>query len=255
MFMLDIDMHRASAQRERAIYQDLRKKLFIRPEELTRQYTASPAWLRKLMIAWADGLNFYLRTHPEVTPEPGAGETEPEGSNGIAIAPSNTANHHALLLINPHTSFFFRSELQVTSDDGLNAYGAVTWGQFFIYQGFNARLGWMHTSSGVDNVDFFLETIVNKNGLFYYRYGAELRPVTASTITVPYRGPGGASAVKTFTVYRTHHGPIIQQLDGKWVSIALMQKPIDALTQSFLLTKARDYASFEGLGAARQFVE
>jgi acyl-homoserine-lactone acylase len=78
---------------------------------------------------------------------------------------------------------------------------------------------------------------------------------TASTITVPYRGPGGASAVKTFTVYRTHHGPIIQQLDGKWVSIALMQKPIDALTQSFLLTKARDYASFEGHGAARQFVE
>jgi acyl-homoserine-lactone acylase len=68
MFMLDIDMHRASAQRERAIYQDLRKKLFIRPAELTRQYTASPAWLRKLMIAWADGLNFYLRTHAEVTP-------------------------------------------------------------------------------------------------------------------------------------------------------------------------------------------
>ncbi len=290
----------AEAEGESAIYQDLRKKLFIRPEELKTQYTASPAWLQKLMIARADGLNFYLRTHAEVTPrvihrfepwmalsfsegsiggdiervrlgalqafyagiktaqltpEPGAGEKEPEGSNGIAIAPSNTANHHALLLINPHTSFFFRSELQVTSDDGLNAYGAVTWGQFFIYQGFNARLGWMHTSSGVDNVDFFLETIVNKNGLFYYGYGAELRPVTASTITVPYRGPGGASAVKTFTVYRTHHGPIIQQLDGKWVSIALMQKPIDALTESFLLTKARDYASFEGHGAARQFVE
>ena len=279
----------AEAEGESAIYQDLRKKLFIRPEELKTQYTASPAWLQKLMIARADGLNFYPRTHAEVTPrvihrfepwmalsfsegsiggdiervrlgalqafyagiktaqltpEPSAGEKEPEGSNGIAIAPSNTANHHALLLINPHTAFFFRSELQVTSDEGLNAYGAVTWGQFFIYQGFNERLGWMHTSSGVDNVDYFLETIVNKNGLFYYRYGAELRPVTASTITVPYRGPGGASAVKTFTVYRTHHGPIIQQLDGKWVSIALMQKPIDALTQSFLLTKARDYASF-----------
>src|SRR5579864_116802 len=53
---------------------------------------------------------------------------EPGGSNGIAIAPSNTVDHHALLLINPHTSFFFRSELQVSSDDGLNAYGAVTWG-------------------------------------------------------------------------------------------------------------------------------
>ena len=67
--------------------------------------------------------------------------------------PSNTADHHALLLINPHTSFFFRSELQMVSDEGLDAYGAVTWGQFFIYQGFNDRAGWMHTSSGVDAVD------------------------------------------------------------------------------------------------------
>src|ERR1035437_9019337 len=77
---------------------------------------------------------------------------EPSGSNGIAIAPSNTLNHHALLLINPHTSFFFRSEVQVTSDEGLNAYGAVTWGQFFIYQGFNERIGWMHTTSGVNDM-------------------------------------------------------------------------------------------------------
>src|SRR5579883_1339832 len=54
-------------------------------------------------------------------------DVEPRGSNGAAIAPSNTKDHHALLLINPHTSFFFRSELQMTSDEGLNAYGAVTW--------------------------------------------------------------------------------------------------------------------------------
>jgi len=83
---------------------------------------------------------------------------EPSGSNGMAIAPSNTAAHHSLLLINPHTSFFFRSELQMVSDEGLNAYGAVTWGQFFIYQGFNDRVGWMHTTSGVDAIDEYLET-------------------------------------------------------------------------------------------------
>jgi acyl-homoserine-lactone acylase len=264
-------------------------KLFIRPEELKTQYAGSPAWLQKLMIAWADGLNFYLHTHPEVTPrviqryepwmalsfsegsiggdiervrlgalqafyggartaraapERATADNEPGGSNGIAIAPANTANHHALLLINPHTSFFFRSELQVSSDEGLNAYGAVTWGQFFIYQGFNERLGWMHTSSGVDNVDFFLESIVTKNGHAYYKYGGALRPLKTSSIAVPYRGPGGSAAVKTFTVYHTHHGPIIEQRDGKWVSIALMQKPVEALSQSFQLTKARDYASF-----------
>ncbi len=63
------------------------------------------------------------------------------------IAPSNTVDKHALLLINPHTSFFFRSEYQMVSEEGLNVYGASTWGQFFIYQGFNDR----------DRVDAHLE--------------------------------------------------------------------------------------------------
>src|SRR5512143_942371 len=79
---------------------------------------------------------FYGGTAPRVTALDDGRPAEPTGSNGIAIAPSNTASHHALLLINPHTSFFFRSEAQMTSDEGLNAYGAPTWGQFFIYHDF-----------------------------------------------------------------------------------------------------------------------
>jgi acyl-homoserine-lactone acylase len=279
----------AEAEGEKAIFEDLRMRLFMSADDLKARYTASPAWLQKLMVAWADGLNFYLHSHPETRPRvirrfepwmalsfsegsiggdiervPLAGleafygartgahfaaqrseePQEPRGSNGFAIAPSNTQNHHALLLINPHTSFFFRSELQATSDQGLNAYGAATWGQFFIYQGFNERLGWMHTSSGVDAVDFFAETIVEKRGRFYYRYGSELRPVATSTIRISYRDRRGGYGARAFTVYRTHHGPIIQERDGRWVSVALMQKPVEALSQSFLLTKAHDYAAF-----------
>jgi acyl-homoserine-lactone acylase len=279
----------AEAEGESAIFRDLRMKLFVGPEDLQARYAASPEWLRRLMIAWADGLNFFLRSHPEVRPRvirrfepwmalsftegsiggdiegvplealeafyggPGdplpsstleAGPREPGGSNGIAIAPSRTASHHALLLINPHTSFFFRSELQVTSDEGLNVYGAATWGQFFIYQGFNERVGWMHTSSGVDDVDFFEETVEKKDGSYSYRYGAALRPVVASVLRVPYRDQAGALAERTFTVYRTHHGPVVREKDGRWVSVALMQKPVEALSQSYLLTKARTYAEF-----------
>jgi len=276
----------AEAEGESAVWQDLRMKLFIDPDSMKARYAASPAWLQKLMNAYADGLNYYLHTHPEVTPRvirrfepwmalsfsegsiggdiervslaqleafygrraPVAMETdnrfrEPRGSNGFAIAPQNTRNGHALLLINPHTSFFFRAEVQVASDEGLNAYGAVTWGQFFVYQGFNERAGWMHTSSGVDVVDEYLETVTERNGRHFYRYGGEERPVTTSTITVPYRA-GGRMASRAFTVYRTHHGPVVREADGKWVSIALMQRPVEALSQSFLRTKARDYRSF-----------
>src|SRR6201999_2895585 len=134
---------------------------------------------------------------------------EPGGSNGMAGAPANTAAHHALLLINPHTSFFFRSELQMTSDEGLNAYGAVTWGQFFIYQGFNPRVGWMHTSSNVDAVDEYLETVHSQDGHYYYKFGDGERPVVEKQIVVPYSTPHGM-AEKKFTAYYTHHGPVVR---------------------------------------------
>jgi acyl-homoserine lactone acylase PvdQ len=177
------------------------------------------------------------------TMEPVADYVEPTGSNGIAIAPSNTAGRHPLLLINPHTSFFFRAEAQMVSDEGLNAYGAITWGQFFIYQGFNDRAGWMHTSSGVDNIDEYLETVTKKGDGFTYRYGAEERPVTATKIVVPYKTSSGM-AQKEFTVYRTHHGPVVREANGKWISIRLMEEPLKALTQSYSRTKARGYKAF-----------
>jgi acyl-homoserine-lactone acylase len=292
----------AEAEGESKIYQDLRMKLFIDPDDMKKQYAASPEWLQKLMIAFADGLNFYLYKHPEVKPrvitrfepwmaltftegsiggdiekfnvnqlqafygkadasaKPAAAATrkdstvadvweenerepEPTGSNGMAISPTNTTDHHALLLINPHTSFYFRSELQMVSDEGLNAYGAATWGQFFIYQGFNDRAGWMHTSSGVDAVDEYLEKVEKKGDHYVYKYGNEERPVTESVITVRYKTESGM-AEKKFTVYRTHHGPIVREENGNWVAARIMQEPIKALTQSYIRTKAHDYKSF-----------
>jgi acyl-homoserine-lactone acylase len=281
----------AEAVGEGAIWQDLRMKLFIDPDSMRAKYTASPAWLKRLMSAWADGLNYYLTTHPRVKPrvitrfEPWMALTftegsigsdiesisldgvaafygdstgrpapavggrlpaelaEPAGSNAFAIAPSNTVGGRALLLINPHTSFYFRSELQMASDEGLDAYGAVTWGQFFIYQGFNERLGWMHSSTGADAIDEYAESLVRKGGRLFYRYGRAVRPVMAQQITVPYRTASGTAA-RMFTVYRTHHGPVVRAAGGKWISVRLMQKPVEALSQSFLRTRARTLTAY-----------
>jgi len=280
----------AEAEGESALWQDLRQRLFLDPDALKKDFAASPGWLKVLMHAWADGLNFYLATHPEAHPrvlthfepwmalsfsegsiggdiervplsqlqafytrhpiamtlaERGLVYHEPQGSNGFAIAPSHTRDGHALLLINPHTSFFFRSELQVSSDAGLNAYGAVTWGQFFVYQGFNDQAGWMHTSSGVDNVDEFAETIVDGPGSkLSYRYGKALRPVTQHVLKLTYRTADGTQATREFKTYATHHGPIVREENGRWIAFALMNRPVAALEQSFLRTKATDYASF-----------
>jgi acyl-homoserine lactone acylase PvdQ len=188
--------------------------------------------------------SFYGKTRASGAPAADDGEVEePGGSNGMAIAPSNTGDHHALLLINPHTSFFFRSELQMVSEEGLDVYGAATWGQFFIYQGFNDRAGWMHTSSGVNAVSEYSETVEKKGGEFYYKYGNEERPVEAKEIAIPYKTADGM-ATKKFTVYRTQHGPIVREANRKWISIRLMQEHVKALTQSYTRTKAKDYKSF-----------
>ena len=169
---------------------------------------------------------------------------EPTGSNGFAIAPSNSATGNALLLINPHTSFYFRSELHVVSEEGLTAYGAVTWGQFFVYQGFNETAGWMHTSTGADAIDEYIYDVdVREDGVFY-SYGDEERRMEETVLTLPYK-EGSGMAEREVTVYRSHHGPIIRSEDGRWVSMKLMEEPLKALTQSYSRTKAKNYAEFK----------
>ena len=275
---------------ESALYADLRRQLYMDPVALKAQYAQCPAWLRQLMQAAADGLNFYLYTHPAVHPkvithfEPWmelafsegsiGGDIEegiripvleafyghdmaeparkvawnrpifqPLGSNGVAISPSITLDHHALLLINPHVTFYFRVELQMVSDQGLDAYGATTWGQFFIYQGFNRHDGWMHTSSGVENISHFLETVREQDGHYQYKYGNHWLPMKTREITIDYKTAGGM-AHRTFTAYYTQHGPVIGRVGDKWLTVNLMQEHIKALIQDWERMTTTGYASF-----------
>lgn len=171
-------------------------------------------------------------------------EPEPKGSNGFAIAPSKSATGNALFLINPHTSFYFRPEIHVNSEQGLNAYGAVTWGQFFIYQGFNENCGWMHTTSQADVIDEYLETVVKKGDSVYYKFSTGLKPMKTTKVLLKVKTTDGF-VQKEFKVYYTHRGPVIAKDGDKWMSIRMLQEPIKALTQSFQRTKSRNLADFK----------
>ena len=281
----------AEVEGESAIFSDLRARLYMTVDEAKAAYAAAPDWLRALCDAWADGLNYYLLTHPGAEPklltrfepwmpmffcegsiggdieqipvqriarfyggadageaiaavrEIEAGFAPPGGSNGFAIAGERTRSGNAMLLINPHTSFYFRGEVHVVSEEGLNAYGAVTWGQFFIYQGFNEKNGWMHTSTHVDFIDEFIEDVRRVDGELVYRYGKEVRPVETSTVTLKYRTQDGTDA-RTFTVYHTHHGPVTHDVDGNWTVTKINWDPVNALIQSFTRTKLAHYDEF-----------
>ncbi|HEY9168647.1 MAG TPA: acylase [Lutibacter sp.] len=284
----------AEVEGEQAIYSDLRARLFMTKEEAIANYEKSPAWLKKLCDAFADGINYYLYTHPDVKPkllthfEPWMpmyfsegsiggdienisteniksfyedksekssntaqvydgllrlNDDEPRGSNGFAISGKLTKSGKAMLLINPHTSFYFRGEVHVVSEEGLNAYGAVTWGQFFVYQGFNEKTGWMHTSTRTDFMDEFKEKIVKTENGYNYIYGDEQRPVKAIEVALKY-ADGDVQKEKKFTMYKTHHGPITSAIDSTWVASAMMWDPVNALIQSFTRTKLNNTKEF-----------
>ena len=282
----------AEVDGEQALYSDLRARLFMTRQEAIDAYKSSPAWLQKLCNAFADGINYYLYTHPLVKPKlltrfepwmpmyfsegsiggdiervstkkikafytsktkpglcvvhPGLirlSDDEPRGSNGIAISGKHTKSGKAMLLINPHTSFFFRGEVHMVSEEGLNAYGAVTWGQFFVYQGFNAKTGWMHTSTYTDVIDDFVENIVQTPKGRMYKYGDELRSVDSLRVLLNYKD-GPETKDRSFTIYRTHHGPITGAIDGKWVATAMMWDPVHALIQSYTRTKLDGHKAF-----------
>ncbi len=282
----------AEVEGEDALYSDLRARLFMTMEEAKANYEKSPEWLKELCNAFADGINYYLHTHPEVKPrllthfEPwmpmyfsegsiggdieristrkikafyekgiefpksevmelkkAEEELEPQGSNGIAISGELTQSGNAMLLINPHTSFFFRGEVHMVSEEGLNAYGAVTWGQFFVYQGFNEKTGWMHTSTYTDIIDEFKESVVDIDGKLLYRYGEEMRAVETSELTLKYKTDTGYNT-KNFPIYRTHHGPITHMEDDDLIASAMMWEPVKALEQSYTRSKQDGYEGF-----------
>lgn len=280
----------AELEGEEAIYSDLRANLYMTEDEAKAAYEKSPDWLKDLCVAFADGINYYLYTHPEVKPQvitryepwfpmyfsegsiggdieriseagikafyegnqPLAflGETssdileEPKGSNGIAVSGKLTQSGNSMLLINPHTSFYFRPEVHVVSEEGLNAYGAVTWGQFFVYQGFNEKTGWIHTSTFVDFIDEFEEKVTESEGKFQYAYGTEMRPLDSLEIILKYQN-GDSLKQKTFQIYRTHHGPITHKTGEKWVATKINWDPVNALIQSYTRTKLNNHAEFK----------
>ena len=266
---------------EKELAYDLYIKLLIDENEAKLEYKTSPVWLKKLLNAYADGINYYLQKHPRVKPrlithfEPwypllwtdgsigaiSTGDvTEQEtalfyglpaqvasvkyqnpdekltGSNGFAVGPSLSKSGHSLLYINPHVTFYFRPEVHVVSEEGLSVYGAVTWGQFFVYQGFNPYNGWMHTSSEVDVADAYYETTRSRDGQMEYLLDGKWIPFQTKIITL------GSRKIKA---YFNHRGPVLAARNGKWISVRSYNRARKSLMQSWLRTKTKGLADYK----------
>jgi acyl-homoserine-lactone acylase len=325
----------AEIQGEEQVYSDLQMQMIYDTAAAKRDFKTAPQWLQKLMIAAADGVNYYLLKHPEIKPavlthfEPwfallrtngsisatqtggitvgdmrslypvgskstSAGQPnrnsfgqpttnsiqnnavsfngtssqqaealgtanspiifndrslrqlddDPVGSNGFAIGASKSASGNPLLYINPHVTFYFRSEVQMVSEEGLNAYGAVTWGTFFVFQGFNETCGWMHTSGSTDVADLFTEKVSRNNNTITTKYDGENKPVTTKPFTIRYKTANGIKEHQ-FTTYKSFHGPVMGMRNGSWLSLRENNRSMTALIQSWNRTKCKSFDDFK----------
>lgn len=287
---LEILGRMAEVAGEAYLFQDLKMKIIYDTTAAIADYHKAPVWLKKLLHGFADGINYYLYIHPEVTPaalthfEPwfpllftdgayistntgglesadmknlygknigvsntgdkATGNSGSSGSNAFAIAPSRTASGNAMLYINPHVSFYFRTEVHMVSEEGLNAYGAATWGQFFIFQGFNQHCGWMHTSSMADVADLYEEKIIQKGKDFFYEYNGELKPVSEKKILIPHK-KNGKILPDSISIYYTHHGPVMGSRNGKWLSLKEQNRSMNGLIQSWQRMEATNFNEFK----------
>jgi len=286
---IDILGRSAEVSGESNLYIDLYTKLLVDSAGAVADYKNSPEWLKKLLQAFADGINYYLYKNPSVKPallqhfEPwyqlmwtdgsiaaiqSGGlsidelknfyngnttpyavtqtiqEELPSGSNGFAVAPARTASGNAILYINPHVTFYFRPEVHVISEEGLNAYGAVTWGQLFVYQGFNEHCGWMHTSGYSDVADLYAEKVTKKGNKLFYEYDNKQLLVKERTVTLHYKD-GNTIKSKTIKTFATHHGPVMGSRNGQWISVKAKNRSMTSLIQSWLRTKATGFESFK----------
>jgi acyl-homoserine lactone acylase PvdQ len=132
----------------------------------------------------------------------------------------------------------------MVSEEGLNAYGAVTWGQFFVYQGFNEHCGWMHTSSKADVADLYAVKVTPSPKGYQYLYNGKPRPVMSKKISIGVR-QNDVLTTKTFTVYATHHGPVVAQQAGAWLALKHHNRSMRSLEQSWLRTRATSFEAFK----------
>ena len=171
-------------------------------------------------------------------------ERATKGSNGFAIAPMHSKNGNALLYINPHVPFYFRSEMHMNSEEGLNVYGAVTWGQMFIYQGFNEHCGWMHTSSYADVADVYEEKIKKNNTAWVSIYENQEINIKERKIDLKYTEAGEIKS-KSFITYKTIHGPVMGSKNGHWLSLQENNRSLNALMECWTRTKANNLKSYQ----------
>ncbi len=276
---------------EEGLNSDLLNRGFEIVSRSQADFTKLEPKLQRLCAAFAEGLNYYLATHPEEEPrlierfEPwhvlATGRHlalelafrytrlshdhlprrhdklwNAAGSNAWVLAPQRTKSGHAILLANPHQPWFGYGQLfeaHLRSGEGWNFIGATVYGGTLPGFGHNEHLGWTFTTNEPDIADVWEETFDDPTQPLAYRYGDGYRQATEWTETIRVLTRAGLSERK-HTFRKTHHGPIVANLKGKLLAarVANLYEGM-MLRQTLAMVRAQNLEQFRAALELRQF--
>ncbi len=239
-----------------------------------------PADLKRVLEAYADGINAWGARHPDKvvpgllpvsgrdiaagfvfktpffygldntlktlnTPTHGK-PMAPVGSNGVAVAASRSSDGATRLLVNSHQPYtgpvaWYEAVLQ--SGEGWHVAGGFFPGSPFMLHGHNEHLGWANTVNDPDLTDVYRLTI-NPANAGQYRLDGQWRDFekTDAAIRVKIWGPLFWTVHKA--VLWSAHGPVMQTDHGVFaIRFAGMGEARQAL-QYYRLDKARNLAEW-----------
>ncbi len=166
------------------------------------------------------------------------------GSNEWAIAPSRSANGHAMLMSNSHLQWgdvhtYF--EVQLTAP-GVTSYGAVWVGFPVLRQCFTEVLGWTQTTNNPNGADLYRLKLQDGG----YLLDGKVRPFAVTQQSIRVLQKDGKLREEPLTIRQSEHGPLV--VDQKDAAIAMRVTGLDRpglFEQFWKMGLARNLAQFQ----------
>lgn len=156
------------------------------------------------------------------TPVGGSTTSESLASNAWAIGKERSADGAGMLIGNPHFPWQGElrfSEVQLTTEDGIDIYGAMLLGLPAVGIGFTDGVAWSHTVSAGNRFTAYEMTLDPEDPTSYMMDG-ESTPMTSKDITIEVLGDDGGTTEETRTYWSTEFGPVLDFPGVGWSDTA-----------------------------------
>ncbi|MEP5763707.1 MAG: acylase [Halieaceae bacterium] len=180
-------------------------------------------------------LQFTARPQPEL------------GSQGVAIAPSRSADGKTRLLVNSHqplTGPVAWYEVRLHSEQGWDIAGGTFPGSPVVLHGHNRQLGWANTVNKPDLVDIYQLTLNPEDENQYWLDG-EWRDLERRSADILVKLLGPLRWTFSEALYFSAHGPVLKLEQGAFALRWAGMGEVRTLDQYLALNKAANQREFE----------